>query len=97
MKYSKEKEQFQKIFGSVLKRKYKCVKSVDVDDEEFDASFDSESWAPSFTVYVEWNVREALEYDESFGDLSLLGSDLFYTMFQKRAIPWIKLKSNFLD
>jgi hypothetical protein len=97
MKYSKEKEQFQKIFGSVLKRKYKCVKSVNVDDEEFEESFGSEGWAPSFNVYVEWNVREALEYDERFDDLSSLGSDLLYTMFQKRAIPWIKLKSNFLD
>jgi hypothetical protein len=97
MKYSKEKEQFQKIFGSVLKRKYKCVKSVNVDDEEFEESFGSEGWAPSFNVYVEWSVREALEYDERFDDLSSLGSDLLYTMFQKRAIPWIKLKSNFLD
>jgi hypothetical protein len=97
MKYSKEKEQFQKIFGSVLKRKYKCIKSVNVDDEEFEESFGSEGWAPSFSVYVEWSVREALEYDESFGNLSSLGSELFYTMFQKRAVPWIKLKSNFLD
>jgi hypothetical protein len=46
---------------------------------------------------VEWSVREALEYNESFGNLSSLGSELFYTMFQKRAVPWIKLKSNFLD
>jgi hypothetical protein len=97
MKYSKEKEQFQKIFGSVLKRKYKCIKSVNVDDEEFEESFGSEGWAPSFSVYVEWSVREALEYNESFGNLSSLGSELFYTMFQKRAVPWIKLKSNFLD
>jgi hypothetical protein len=97
MKYSKEKEQFQKIFGGVLKRKYKCIKSVNVDDEEFEESFGSEGWAPSFSVYVEWSVREALEYNESFGNLSSLGSELFYTMFQKRAVPWIKLKSNFLD
>ena len=34
MKYSKEKEQFQKIFGGILKRKYKCIKSVNVDDED---------------------------------------------------------------
>jgi len=68
MKYSKEKEQFQKIFGGVLKRKYKCIKSVNVDDEEFEASFDSEGWAPSFDVYVEWDVREAINNDESFGN-----------------------------
>ncbi len=59
MKYSTEKEQFQTVFGGVLKRKYKCIKSVNVDDEEFEASFDSEGWAPSFDVYVEWDVREA--------------------------------------
>jgi hypothetical protein len=70
---------------------------VNVDDEEFEESFGSEGWAPSFNVYVEWSVREALEYDESFGNLSSLGSELFYTMFQKRAVPWIKFKSNFLD
>jgi hypothetical protein len=70
---------------------------VNVDDEEFEESFGSEGWAPSFSVYVEWSVREALEYNESFGNLSSLGSELFYTMFQKRAVPWIKLKSNFLD
>jgi hypothetical protein len=92
MKYSKEKEQFQKIFGSVLKRKYKSIKSVNVDDAEFDESFDSEGWAPSFDVYVEWNVREAIVNNESFGNLSSIGSDLFYTMFKKRAVPWIKLR-----
>ncbi len=92
MKYSKEKEQFQKIFGGVLKRKYKCIKSVNVDDEEFEASFDSEGWAPSFDVYVEWNVREAINNNESFDNLSSLGSEILYTMFKKRAVPWIKLK-----
>jgi len=93
MKYSKEKEQFQKIFGGVLKRKYKCIKSVNVDDEEFEASFDSEGWAPSFDVYVEWDVREAINNGESFGNLSSLGSEILYNMFKKRAVPWIKLKS----
>jgi len=93
MKYSAEKEQFQKVFGGILKRKYKCIKSVNVDDEEFEESFGSEGWAPSFDVYVEWNVREALEYDESFDNLSLLGSEILYNMFKKRAVPWIKLKS----
>jgi hypothetical protein len=97
MKYSAEKEQFQKVFGGILKRKYKCIKSVNVDDEEFEESFDSEGWAPSFNVYVEWNVREALEYGESFENLSSLGSEILYNMFKKRAVPWIKLKSNFLD
>ena len=92
MKYSTEKEQFQTVFGGILKRKYKSIKSVNVDDEEFEASFDSEGWATSFDVYVEWNVREAINNNESFGNLSSLGSEILYNMFKKRAVPWIKLR-----
>jgi hypothetical protein len=93
MKYSAEKEQFQKVFGGILKRKYKCIKSVNVDDEEFEESFGSEEWAPSFNVYVEWNVSESIQNNERFGNLSSLGSEILYNMFKKRAVPWIKLKS----
>jgi len=92
MKYSTEKEQFQTVFGGVLKRKYKCIKSVNVDDEEFEASFDSEGWAPSFDVDIEWNVREAINNNESFGNLSSLCSEILYNMFKKRAVPLIKLR-----
>mgnify|MGYP003342690465 CR=1 FL=1 len=97
MKYSAEKEQFQKVFEGTLKRRYKSIQSVTVDDKEFDNAFDNDSrlFALTFDVIIRWSVKKALEENESFGNLSTLGSELIYNMFKKRMVPWIKLKSEF--
>lgn len=92
MKYSKEKEQFQKVYEGVLKRKYKSIKYIEIDEEEFDTSFESESWSPSFKVHIIWDVREAIREKENFSNLGRLGADLFYSMFKKHALPWVYLK-----
>ena len=93
MKYSKEKEQFQKVYEGVLKRKYKSIKYIEINEEEFDETFETISWTHTFKVTIIWDVREAIREKESFGNLARIGADIFQVMFKKSGMPWVYLKS----
>jgi hypothetical protein len=60
MKYSKEKEQFQKIFGSVLKRKYKSIKSIKTDEFVRDIFLNISNEDALYFLGKEGGVRTAL-------------------------------------
>lgn len=96
MKYKEDYLNYQKIFEGTLKRKYKCVISVDVDASDFEEIMEYGRDYPTKTlgITLKWNVRVAINENESFGELSSLGMDLFYSMFRiKGVVPWISLES----
>jgi hypothetical protein len=98
MNYNKEFLQYQTIFKGTLKRKYKSIVDVDVDREVFEQIMESGKDFPWQTlgVTVKWKVRVALENDETLGNLSSLGQDLFYSMFKiKGVVPWITLDTDY--
>ena len=98
MNYNKEFLQYQTIFKGTLKRKYKSIVDVDVDPEAFEQSMESGKDFPWQTlgVTVKWKVIVALENDETLGNLSSLGQDLFYSMFKiKGVVPWITLDTDY--
>jgi hypothetical protein len=98
MNYNKEFLQYQTIFKGTLKRKYKSIVDVDVDREVFEQIMESGKDFPWQTlgVTVKWKVRVALENDETLGNLSSLGTDLFYSMFKiKGVVPWITLDTDY--
>ena len=98
MNYNKEFLQYQSIFMGTLKRKYKSIVDVDVDPEAFEQIMESGKDFPWQTlgVTVKWKVIVALENDETLGNLSSLGQDLFYSMFKiKGVVPWITLDTDY--
>ena len=98
MNYNKEFLQYQTIFKGTLKRKYKSIVDVDVDPEAFEQIIESGKDFPWQTlgVTVKWKVIVALENDETLGNLSSLGQDLFYSMFKiKGVVPWITLDTDY--
>ena len=96
MNYSKEKEQFQKVFGGILKRKYKSIVEVEVNPEDFEEIMENGKDYPFRTlgVTVHWNVQVLIKNNETFANFSSLGQDIFYAMFKiKGVVPWIHLET----
>jgi hypothetical protein len=96
MKYKEDYSNYQRIFEGTLKRKYKCVISVDVNASDFEEIMELGEDYPTkiLDVNLKWNVRVALDKNESFGNLSSLGTDLFYSMFRiKGVVSWINLET----
>ena len=98
MNYNQEYLKYQTVFKGTLKRKYKSIVDVDVDPEAFEQIMESGKDFPWQTlgVTIKWKVRVALENDETLGNLSSLGQDLFYSMFKiKGVVPWISLDTDY--
>jgi hypothetical protein len=98
MNYSKEKEQFQKVFGGILKRRYKSIVEVEVNPEDFEEIMEYGKDYPFRTlgVTVNWKVQVSIKNNETFGNLSSLGQDIFHAMFKiKGVVPWIHLETNY--
>ena len=98
MNYSKEKEQFQKVFGGILKRKYKSIVEVEVNPEDFEVIMEYGKDYPFRTlgVTVNWDVQVSIKNNETFRNFSSLGQDIFYAMFTiKGVVPWINLDTSY--
>ena len=98
MNYSKEKEQFQKVFGGILKRRYKSVVDVEVSPEDFEEIMEYGNDYPFKTlgIVVKWKVQVAIKNKETLGNLSSLGQDIFLSMFKiKGIVPWIHLETDY--
>lgn len=98
MNYNKEFLQYQTIFKGTLKRKYKSIVDVDVDPEVFEKIMENGKDFPWETlgVTVKWKVKVAIKNDETLGNLSSLGQDLFYSMFKiNGVVPWISLDTDY--
>jgi len=94
MNYNTDFLKYQKVFEGTLKRKYKSIVDVSVDAESFERIMENGRDYPIETldVTIKWKVRVAVEENETFGNLSSLGMDLFYSMFKiKGVVPWITL------
>ena len=100
MKYNEEFLQYQKIFEKSLKRRYKSVFEVIVDPEAFEIIMEDGKDYPwkLLDVQVNWNVKIAIEENESLSNISSLGQSLFYSMFKiKGVVPWISLNTKYED
>lgn len=96
MNYNTDFLNYQKVFEGTLKRKYKSIVGVSVDAEAFERIMENGKDYPIETlgVTIKWKVRVAVEENETFGNFSSLGQDLFYSMFKiKGVVPWISLET----
>ena len=100
MNYNIDFLKYQKVFEGTLRRKYKSIVDVSVDAEAFEQIMENGRDYPIETlgVTIKWKVRVAVEENETFGNLSSLGMDLFYSMFGiKGVVPWISLDTDYGD
>lgn len=98
MNYNTDFLKYQKVFEGTLKRKYKSIVGVSVDADAFERIMKNGRDYPIETlgVTIKWKVRVAVEENETFGNLSSLGMDLFYSMFKiKGVVPWINLETSY--
>ena len=98
MNYNTDFLKYQKVFEGTLKRKYKSIVDVSVDAESFERIMENGRDYPIETldVTIKWKVRVAVEENETFGNLSSLGMDLFYSMFKiKGVVPWVDLDTDY--
>lgn len=96
MNYNKECLQYQTVYQSTLRRKFSAIKNVIVNCEDFAEILEEKKDYPSkfLNLTIEYDLKEAINKNQSFAGLAATGQDIFQVMFGiKGVLPWVDLQT----
>jgi hypothetical protein len=96
MNNTKECLQYQTVYQSTIRRKYSAIKSLIVNCEDFEEIIEGGRDFPVkfLNVTIEYDLREAIDKNQTFSGLAATGQDIFQVMFRlKGVLPWVDLQT----